>query len=63
MLELDIRVCGRKKECMGERISGGGLPWAHEAGMRALHPRGQVVDPPVVFSVSDILKYSRKKHI
>ena len=30
--ELDIRVCGRKKKCMGERISGGGPPWAHEAG-------------------------------
>ena len=49
--ELVIRVWGRKKECMGERISGGGPPWAHEAGGaprgvgRALHPRGQVVDP------------------
>ena len=32
VLELDIRVWGRKKECMGERISGGGPPWAHEAG-------------------------------
>ena len=36
---------------MGERISGGGPPWAHEEGGaprgvgRALHPRGQVVDP------------------
>ena len=35
---------------MGERISGGGPPWAHVAwgrtqGVgRALHPRGQVVD-------------------
>ena len=28
---------------------------------RALHPRGQVLAPPVVFSVPDILKYSRKK--
>ena len=27
---------------------------------RALHPRGQVVDPPAVFSVPNILKYSRK---
>ena len=51
MLELDIRVCGRKKKCMGERISGGGPLWAHEAGGaprgvgRALHPHGQVVDP------------------
>ena len=28
---------------------------------RALHPRGQVVAPPAVFSVPNILKYSRKK--
>ena len=28
---------------------------------RALHPRGQVDGPPAVFSVPDILKYSRKK--
>ena len=27
----------------------------------ALHPRGQVVDPPAVLSVPNILKYSRKK--
>ena len=66
VLELDIRVCGRKKKCMGERISGGGPPWAHEAGGaprgvgRARHPRGQVGDPPAVFSVPNILKYSRK---
>ena len=66
MLELDIRVCGRKKKKMGAGISGGGPPWAHEAGGasrgvgRALHPRGQVVDPPAVFSVPNILKYSRK---
>ena len=52
---------------MGERISGGGPPWAQEAGGaprrvgRALHPRGQVGDPPVVFLVPNILKYSRKK--
>ena len=67
--ELVIRVCGRKKECVGERISEGGPPWAHEAGGvprgvgRALHPRGQVVDPPTVFSVPNILKYSGKYHI
>ena len=54
---------------MGVGISGGGPPWAHEAGGaprgagRALHPRGQVLAPPAVFSVSDILKYSRKNHI
>ena len=52
---------------MGAGISGGGPPWAHEAGGaprrvgRALHPRGHVLAPPAVFSVPDILKYSRKK--
>ena len=30
---------------------------------RALDPRGQVLAPPDVFSVLDILKYSRKNHI
>ena len=30
---------------------------------RALDPRGQVLAPPDVFSVPDILKYSRKNHI
>ena len=42
-------------------ISGGEPPWAHEAGGRAQDPRGQVLAPPAVFSVPDILKYSRKK--
>ena len=32
VLELDIRVCGRKMKCMGAGISVGGPPWAHEAG-------------------------------
>ena len=63
--ELDNRVCGRKRKNMGAGISGGGPPWAHEAGGApyrggAHHPRGQVVDPPAVFSVPNILKYSRK---
>ena len=30
---------------------------------RALDPRGQVLAPPIVFSMPDILKYSRKNHI
>ena len=47
MLELVFRVCGRKKKSMGARISGGGPPWAHEAGGRVLHPRGKVVGPLV----------------
>jgi len=39
---------------MGDGISGGGPPWAHEAGGRTLegghahHPRGQVAAPPAV---------------
>ena len=51
VFELDIGVCGRKKECVGAGISGGGPSWAHEAGGapcrggRALDPRGQVVAP------------------
>ena len=35
-LELDIGVCGRKNKCVGAGINGGGPPWAHEAGGRAL---------------------------
>ena len=59
---------GRKKKCVGAGISGGEPPWAHEAGGaprgvgRAPDPHGQVLAPPDVFSVSDILKYSRKNH-
>ena len=69
MLELDGDFFGRKKKCVGAGISGGGPPWAHEAGGRAqgvgrsLHSRGQVLAPPAVFLVPDILKYSGKNHI
>ena len=51
---------------MGARISGGGPPWAHEVGGapsksgRAVDSHGQVLAAPVVFSVPNILKYSRK---
>ena len=41
-------------------------PWGRGApcrGGRALDPRGQVLAPPAVFPVPDILKYSRKNHI
>ena len=54
---------------MGAGISGGGPRGAHEAGGapqgggRALCPRGQMVGPPGVFSVLEILKYSTKNHI
>ena len=60
MLEQDGDFFGRKKKCVGAGISGGVTPWAHEAGGRALDPRGQVFAPPAVFSVQDILKYSIK---
>ena len=66
VLELVGDFFGRNKECVGAGISGGEPPWAHEAGEvggRALDPRGQVLAPPAVFSVPDILKYSRKNHI
>jgi len=64
VLELVGDFFGRKKECVVAEISGGEPPWAHEAGGgRALDPRGQVLAPPTVFSVQDILKYSRKSHI
>ena len=53
---------------MGTGISGGGAHGDHETGGapgggRALCPHGQVVAPPCVFSVPDILKYSTKNHI
>ena len=66
MLEPDGDFFGRKKKCVGAGISGGGPPWAHEAGGApcrggsALDARGQVPAPPGVFSVLDILKYSKK---
>jgi len=54
VLELVGDFFGRKKECVGAGISGGEPPWAHEAGGRALDPRGQVPAPPDVFSVPNI---------
>ena len=47
---------------MGARISGGGPRGAHkvrgapQGGGRALHPCGQLVRPPGVCSVPEILK-------
>ena len=43
MLELVIRVCGRKMKCVGAGISGGGLRGAHEAGGM---PRGRARPGP-----------------
>ena len=55
MLELVGDFFGRKKECVGAGISGGGHRGPRGRG-RALDPRGQVLAPPDVFSVPDILK-------
>ena len=62
MLELDGDFFGKKMECVGAGISGGGPPGAHETGGRALHSRGLVLAPPAVISVPKILKYSIKNH-
>ena len=43
MLELVFRVCVRQRKKMGVGISGGGPPWAHEAGGA---PRGGRARPP-----------------
>ena len=54
---------------MDAGISEGAPRGIHKAGGaprgvgRAPDPRGQVPAPHVVFSVPDILKYSRKNHI
>ena len=54
-------MCGcwnkRRGSTWGPR--GRGAP---EGGGRALCPHGQMVGPPGVFSVPDILKYSTKNH-
>ena len=42
--ELDIRVCGKKMECVGAGISGGGHHGPTRQG-RALDPRGEVLAP------------------
>ena len=61
MLELDGDFFGRKMECVGAGISGGGPPWAHEAGARP-GPTWPCACPPAVFSVPKIPKYSIKNH-
>ena len=64
VLELVGDFFGRKK-CVGAGISGGGhcgptRQGARPGGGRALDPRGQVLAPSTVFSVPNILKYSKK---
>ena len=55
-------MCGCRNKLRGATVGlrGRGVPCR---GGRALDPRGQVLAPPAVFSVPDILKYSRKNHI
>ena len=60
MLELVGDFFRRKKKCVGAGISGGGPPWAHEAGGAPSWPGAC---SPAMLSVPDILKYSRKNHI
>ena len=49
-------MCGCRNKWRGATVGSRGRG-------RALDPRGQVLAPPAVFSVPDILKYSRKNHI
>ena len=53
-------VCGCKNKWRGATRGPRGRGRAQGVG-RALDPRGQVVSPSGVFSVLNILKYSRKK--
>ena len=55
-------VCGCRNKWRGATMGPRGRGRAQGVG-RALHPRGQVLAPPAVFSVPDILKNSRKNHI
>ena len=55
-------VCGCRNKWRGATVGTRGR-WARPGGGRALDPRAQVLAPPAVFSVPDILKYSRKNHI
>ena len=67
-LSYGVILFWRKKEWMGAGISGGGPRGAHKdkgrapGGERALHPCGQLVRPPDVCSVPEILKYCIKNH-
>ena len=55
-------MCGGWNKWRGATMGPRGRGRA-QGGGRALDPRGQVPAPPDVFSVPDILKYSRKNHI
>ena len=55
-------VCGCRNKWRGATMGPRGRG-ARPGGVRALDPRGQVPSPPAVFSVPDILKYSKKNLI
>ena len=55
-------MCGCRNKWRGATVGPRGRGRA-QGGGRALDPRGQVPAPPAVFSVPDILKYSKKNHI
>ena len=55
-------MCGGWNKWKGATRGPRGRGRAQGVG-HALDPRGQVLAPPHVFSVSDILKYFRKNHI
>ena len=52
-------MCGSWNKWRGATMGPRGRRRTQGVG-RALHPRGQVLAPPAVSSVPDILKYSRK---
>jgi len=60
--ELWSDFFGRKKEWIGAGISGWGPRGAHKVGGRALHPCGQLVRSPGVYTKPEILKYFIKNH-
>ena len=55
-------MCGGWNKWIGATMGPRGRG-TRPGGGRALDPRGQVLAPPAVFSVPDILKYSRKNNI
>ena len=63
MLELDGDIFWEEEEVYWCRNKWRGATMGPRGRGRALDPRGQVLAPPAVFSVPDILKYSRKNHI
>ena len=63
MLELDRNLFWEEDGGCGCRNKWRGGTWGARGRGRTLDPRGQVVAPPDVFSVPDILKYPTKNHI